>query len=245
MNHPQINTCIREVEDGPHTIWIDNFSKIHGCKIPTIDAGAWRNCLWTGTALRKYTGTVPVDVSIQRDAAGQVIPAMPDDLFANEAAFNSIFDRYAMQTDYWETSFVQEFKVTCVPLKPDAHKVNNRKHRRALQADSDTLHSMYPKEIAAVNIGSNLGLGKIIRVHYDDRKQGPGDRCQAYSALNVDENIFMRVLKVAHHKSRPRPKLAVNILDSLINNGTCRNEGDVLSRGAGHPLDPGCPIIYY
>lgn len=193
MTHKSVH---REVESGPHTIWIDNFSKVHGAKIPSIDIGAWRNCLWTGTAIRKYTGDRVIDMSVQLDGAGEVVPAMPDDLFANEADFNAVFDRCVLDTTYYDTSLTTLYRVNSVPLKPDACRVDNHNYRRALQGDTDRLRSMYPKEIAAVNIGSNLGLARIMRAHYDENNQGPGNRCTKYSALNVDENIFMRVLKV-------------------------------------------------
>lgn len=188
----------REVEKGPHTVWIDNFSKVHGCKIPNIDIGAWRDCLWTGVALKKYVGAVPVSTAVQVDPEGNIVPAMPDDLFEKERRFVKLFDRHKVTaTSYQTDSLVRQWKVNTVPLKPVAARVDNDQWRAALQGDQDKLSVMYPKELIAENIGSNLGLASVMREHYESRQQHIEGMCEDYSALNVDENIFMRIIKVA------------------------------------------------
>lgn len=187
------------VEQGAHTIWIDNFSKVHACKIPTIDVGAWRDCLWTGIALKKYNATVPLTMDLQTDEKERVVPAMPDDLFGTEEQLLTLLNKYKLSSEYQEECLVRIWEVDTVPMKPSASKVEQDDWRRALCGDGDKLSQMYPKEIVAVNVGSNEGLAHVMRGHYEDNKQHIPNECKTYSALNVDENIFKRTLKVKTH----------------------------------------------
>lgn len=165
-------------------------------KIPNIDIGAWKDCLWTGVAIKKYNGP-DMDMRLVFKPDGSMQPAMPDDLYAYVPTLKEMFKAFRVTGSYQPQSLVSRFQVNNVPLKPDYRRVNNNKWRSALQSDLDKLQHMYPKKLIALNIGRNDALGKIIRGHYEENKQHMEGQCDRYSALNTDENIFMRILKVS------------------------------------------------
>ncbi len=51
------------------------------------------------------------------------------------------------------------------------------------------------EELTAINIGSNPGLARILRMHYEKTGQDV-DEALKYTAFNVDINIFDRIAKV-------------------------------------------------
>jgi hypothetical protein len=185
----------RKVQAGPHTIWIDNFSKVYGMKIPSVDLGSWRDCLWTGVAIKKYNGP-ELNMRLVTKPDGTTETAMPDDMFAYVDQLKAMFQEHRVTGSYQAKCLTARWRVNNVPLKPDHRRVNNDKWRAALRSGLDKLEHMYPKELIALNIGGNAGLGKIMRVHYEENKQHLDGQCNHYSALNTDENIFMRILKV-------------------------------------------------
>ncbi len=134
------------------------------------------------------------------DAANPMgfLPAMPPNLFddAHVGQLVGLWNTHITNTTYYETSFVHKWKVNNVPLKPAAHKVSNPKWRQALRDRVDDLDTMHPRELMALNIGSNIGLARVVRRHYEDRKQDKDGECKTYSAFNVDCNIFDRIIKV-------------------------------------------------
>ena len=190
------------MEEGPHTIWLDNFSKIYGAKIPSIDIGTWRDCQWTGVAVKKYSGSKRVSMKMMYDDVGECIPAMPDDLFEWVPLLKSMFHVHRIKDDYHMTSMATKWEVNAVPLRPQPSKILNDNWRRALHSDADKLTQMYPKQIIKINIGSNEGFGRIMRKHYEDRSQHIIGMCEVYSSMNVDENIFWKLILVTHtHQS--------------------------------------------
>ena len=188
----------RVVEEGPHTIWIDNFSKIMGCRIPSIDVGAWRNCLWTGIAVRKYNGTEPVSMELMQTEEGQVIAAMPNDPFEYVARLTTLWKANRAKGSYFAQSFAHKWNINNAPVKPVLHRVVDQRHHATLSGTNSRLLTLHPREIVAENIGSNIGLGRIMRTVYEDNKQHNGE-CKKYIAINADINIFERVMKVHTH----------------------------------------------
>ena len=192
----------------PHTVWLDNFSKIYGCRFPNIDKGAWTNCLWTGIALHKYLGATRVTMDIIRDANGNDVPAMPDNVFAMVAMLQEVWMAYKATLDYRRHSLVSKWKVSCVPLKPQAENMPEGIWKQAIEQDVNTLRPLYPKAILPINIGSNLGLARIMRSHYIDNHQDVVETrrdprpCGKYTAFNADIDIFRRTLKVNSTESR-------------------------------------------
>ena len=74
--------------------------------------------------------------------------------------------------------------------------------REGIGADRDNLKNLYPEKISSENIGSNDGLARIMKELYEERGWGRSENeegaCREYSVLNVDCNIFDRIVKVLH-----------------------------------------------
>ena len=147
-------------------------------------------------ALRKYNGCHDITMDIMRDEDGEIIPAMPDDPFMYRAELLSMWRIHAVRGSYYEQSLCFRYEVSNVPPKPVFHKVNNDKHRRAVLGDTSTLSTHYAKGKLPINIGSNMGLARIMRDHYEEKKQHLDNECTSYTAFNADINIFDRVAKV-------------------------------------------------
>ena len=196
----------QEVATRPHVVWLDNFSKIYGRQMPNIDIGAWADCLWTGEAFRAYTGTVPVSMSIMYNE-GDIVPAMPDDLFDKESEFKACWEGALADLTYRAKSKLVKWSIRTVPIKPDATlAVEKIRWRNALKSDCSSLKTLYPHRIIRKNIGSNKGLAEIMRDHYTSNGQDVEGKCDKYSAFIVDENIYMRILKVHTHKKKGNRK---------------------------------------
>ena len=66
----------RIVKSKPHSLWIDNFSKITKWQIPSAEKDLFVSMLWTGYALRAYP--FEIDMTFKKDPLfNEVIPAMP------------------------------------------------------------------------------------------------------------------------------------------------------------------------
>jgi hypothetical protein len=90
---------------------------------------------------------------------------------------------------------VSKCHVRNVPLKPSADQMDDPKHKAALSERCNRLVEMYPVGLIKENIGSNLGLMRIMRSHFEEKNQHLA-ACHNYTAFNVDTNIFDRMLKV-------------------------------------------------
>ena len=174
--------------------------------MPNIDIGAWADCLWTGEAFRAYTGTVPVSMSIMYNE-GDIVPAMPDDLFDKESEFKVCWKGALADLTYHAKSKLVKWSIRTVPIKPDATlAVEKIRWRNALKSDCSSLKTLYPHCIIRKNIGSNKGLAEIMRDHYTSNGQDVEGKCDKYSAFIVDENIYMRILKVHTHTKKGNKK---------------------------------------
>lgn len=155
--------------------------------------------MWTGRAFRKCRLDVDVGVKV---LAGQVVPAMPDDLFAMEARFTKIFKSLCSSKIkdclQFSSSYMQQYNVSSVPVAFDKSKISNPAHLAAVERAPDRLDNMYTDKIIPLNIGSNVGLMQILRNHYEEEGQHRAAVCQRYSAFTTDVDIFDRIIKVQH-----------------------------------------------
>jgi hypothetical protein len=191
-----LNTDRTLKETKAYTLWLDNFSKLRALQIPNLEMGAWQSCLWTGRAFR--LSRVDVDMTVRHDAKNEVLPAMPDDIFEMYPATKNQFLHVTYtQPDcptLYSTSLTTTLKVNNVPLKPLAVSLRRADHKAAVEESHDGLSTCYPEGICTLNIGSNRGLIRLLRNHHDTfcvEQKG-----QRYTSLNVDNNIFDRVIKV-------------------------------------------------
>ena len=166
-------------------------------QIPDINLGTWRDCLWTGVALRACRKDV--SMSIIKDEEGKDIPAMPDQLFGRVGEFMTLFvevnPSHPLACEQYDMSLSVKTDIRNVPLKPNPDKLSLPQHRHALLSGTDKIDNLVTDRIINKNIGSNSGLLRILRDHYEDSGQSTG-ACERYTALNVDINIFERIVKV-------------------------------------------------
>lgn len=168
-------------------MWVDNFSKCHAVALQGIASGAFRDCNWTGQAIKVYQGP---DVSVDIDS----FPAMPDHIFDTGTA--SIVRRRIrtlckQKWKYLQQSWVERFKVNTVPVKPVVDPLAFPNLHRILNESRDGLRNFHPMAIMPQNIGSNRGLMLILKHISDSRSNASG-----FQFLCADCNIFMRIMKV-------------------------------------------------
>ena len=188
----------REVMLYPHMLWWDNFSKNIARYCPTLGGGVYSSCLWTGSAVFSSPEFRHLDSSVKFDPDGAVIPAMPEDLFANRFAVLQGLTRVFQQgRSRYSYSLSYKHQVHVVPLKI----LDEDDQKNQLSPDEHAMNIVYPERIMDKNIGSNLGLISLLKEELHD-KFGMGNpphhagECKNYVNINVDENIFYRVLKV-------------------------------------------------
>ena len=182
----------REVSQKPHVIWLDNFSKIIARSVPSLRGGVFSQCLWTGVAL--FTHPNPNINDKIRYSDNNVIPAMPDSIFTHrESVIDTIKYVIGNDHDYFQRSLVNKYQVNNIPLKVDVKRYPDMANKMNHPANS--FDNVYPSDMIDVNIGSNVGLVSIIRKIYNDHGMADGS-CSRYITLNVDENIYYRILKV-------------------------------------------------
>jgi len=199
-------------ERRPHTVWLDNFSKIYSKKMPNLASGAYDLCHWTGRAIR--VSKEYFDTSLMQDAQGRNIPAMPDDLFGEENALLARVDGLMAQPvgpgahpmHKYATSAVILWQVNNVPPRPH-RDLAPMKYFQVLTEHVDTVKGQcfIPTGVLKQNINTNEDLCRIIRSHYEDNNMHIHGAlaCTNYHALSTDMAIFHRVLKV-HSHSAPR-----------------------------------------
>ena len=129
---------------------------------------------------------------------GQIIPAMPEDPMKFRKKFIKEFSKACLENanmSRHSDSLLVRMDVRNVPLKPAPEKLHTARHKASLTDGHDNLNTMLPDTLFKINIGSNVGLGAILRKHYEDEKQHT-DECKRYTAFNMDCDIFDRTVKV-------------------------------------------------
>ena len=214
--------CRREIEEGPHVIWYDNYNKMYNKQLVSMSRDVLKLCNWTGRAVRPYLGTQPVSMKVKR-SRGEIVPAMPQ--LSELWEFTEVIDRAIIKqtgstiedsdsqqipTDFLDSSFYVLYGASRVPLKPDENKVPEE-YKEALRHSPDTLENFHPAGLIEQNIGSNEGLARVIRQLYDEKNMGSVLGASHYVALNVDCNIFSRLMKV-HASTQCMSRLVLSVL---------------------------------
>ena len=168
-------------------MWVDNFSKCHAVALQGIATGAFRDCNWTGQAIKVYQGA-DVSVDIGR------LQAMPDHIFETDTMSlvqqaNRELCKQGWQ--YLTGSMVERFSVNTIPVKPVVDPLSFPDMHIILNESRDGLRNFYPMAIMPQNIGSNRGLMLILKQISDSRRNP-----SCYQFLCADCNIFMRIMKV-------------------------------------------------
>lgn len=188
--------CDRVIKDQPHIQWIDNFSKIYFSKVPNVQQGTFKDALWTGIANKKYTGPNDIDLAVVRDDNNNVIHGMPSHyaLWENLGALYSEFKETDGEgMEYLQHSWVEKLDVDNVPLRPEVSKSRYPRLHASLLKSVSSLDHMIPEKLKKDNIGSNIGLFKVLRSILDDVE---GARVKRYRVVLSDIDIYWRIMKV-------------------------------------------------
>jgi hypothetical protein len=185
--------CVRQVRDGVHVLWVDNFSKTIARTIPTEKKGTYTPALWTGTAAFKGD-TAGISDTIVVGVNGDVVPAMPDSLLTYKYQVIAGVEYVMGQGMFYDSqSLMRKYDVRNVPPKVDTRRHPEMKD--VIDDGASSLANVLPVTLSKENIGSNRGLIAVIRELYVEYGMG-SEECTRYLTLNLDENIFWRVLKV-------------------------------------------------
>jgi hypothetical protein len=153
------------------------------------------SCLWTGVSV--FTTNLPEGFdAIKYDQYDAIVPAMPLDLFQDVDAVTTTlqFINNSLR-GYYDRSVVKQYDINNVPPKVDIKKFIEMKD--IYESRPHSLRSVKPKELIELNVGSNAGLLVILKGLYDEHHMST-DNCERYITLNVDENIYYRILKVIY-----------------------------------------------
>jgi hypothetical protein len=187
-------------------------------QIPSAEKEMYALMNWTGYALRLYP--FEIDMTFRKDPEmGEVVPAMPIDPLSYlprvlEKMKRFVYDRKENPSRKFVTSLSVLWAVHNVPVAPDARNpVIPAEFANGIAAKRDRLKNLHPEKLIDENIGSNKGLARVLRDIHDERGWGIEEHEEnaptEYSVLNVDCNIFDRILKV-HHFSTPVPTVSHN-----------------------------------
>ena len=179
----------RKIQQQLHVLWLDNFSKTYAVALQSIAKGAFKSCLWTGFAMKRYIGS-----SLRARMNNIGTRAMNKDLFAAQIMnqMKAKMDRFGnTKWDYLNNSIVQRYQVTSIPLKPYVDDAKDPQLHQILSESRDGVRNFFPMDILPENIGSNRGLLLILKRLSDENQASV-----QWKFLAVDCNIFLRVLKV-------------------------------------------------
>ena len=179
----------------PHALWWDNFSKFFANNVPTVMKDIFSSCLWTGVTVNEYSGPhVSIDV-VHDDESGDIVPAMPANIMLyKQDVNNTINECYRGDCSRFSESLVYCYAINSIPLTIDVKKFPQMKQQ--ITSETNSTKYIHPSNLIQQNIGSNRGLLYILRKFQEDHKMHYQDVCDKYHTLNVDENIYYRILKV-------------------------------------------------
>jgi hypothetical protein len=159
-----------------------------------IGAGTYRDCLWTVKGLLIPVDHEGIDLALRPGVSG-----FPDDMFDNRW-IRSIHRRLrkiesTMGEQYFDDSWPVRFNINRVPLGLDVDKVDDEKIRKRIADGRQGLTRFLPCAVEPLNIGSNIGLMKILKQLTDEESLIDVSQRQ-YKVIVSDCNIFNRIIKV-------------------------------------------------
>jgi len=183
-----------------HVIWLDNFTKyaFRAVQIPSFQVGTYHRQLWTGRAYR--VSRMGIDMSVRHDEHGEVIPAMPDDLFVGLDEVVQSLSRYsphkrrAMKRH--SRCLLTRYDVRNAPPCPDPDNLETLPHQTAVREHHDSMDNLFPDTILPTNIGQNKGFLRLMRQHYEDNCQEDDCEGARYSVFSTDIDICNKQLRV-------------------------------------------------
>jgi hypothetical protein len=127
---------------------------------------------------------------------GHVVSGLPRNPFAYVGAVTNNLQHVLRSGRYlYDESLVNRYDINSVPLKIDIKKFPEMD--RYVTHTINSTSTVFPVRLIDANIGSNVGLLAVLKQICEERgiynEQLPPTR---YTIMNVDENIFWRILKV-------------------------------------------------
>ena len=178
----------RELEESKIVVkWIDNFSKCYAVAMQGAASGAFKDCNWTGRALKVYQGP-HLDITLTS-------AAMPNDLFEATTVQTVLASIRRVMRHGWllyDRSIVKRFRVNNIPLKPVVDPVEHMDLHQVLSESRDGLTTFHPIDVMPQNVGCNRGLLLVLKQISDARSAS----ATTMEFLCCDCNIFMRIIKV-------------------------------------------------
>ena len=118
---------------------------------------------------------------------------MPDNLLEHQPSVMRGLQRvFGQGRSRYAESLVYKHQVNLVPLKITSADDQKNQHG----SEGHSMNVVFPERIMPQNIGSNLGLISLLKAELHDKHGMGTNECENYVNLNVDENIFYRILKV-------------------------------------------------
>ena len=187
------------METEPHVIWLDNFSKMFRTRMGSMGVDSINKMLWTGIAIKRFTQNPLETDAVMRDELGIVIPATAADPFVFTRSLIDLLETYTqtLSKAYVEShsnSLMVRWNAHTVPLTPDLAYLNPAM-RSTVEQCHDNMANFYPEGLDKNNIGSNIGLSRVVRKIYNERTMN-SIACKRYTIFTVDVNIYDRMLKV-------------------------------------------------
>ena len=220
LGQSQFYICFcRDIEESStYVTWIDNYNAKWRMKQQNIQKDGLQLANWTGIAVREYRGA-DIDMTVRRDDKNCIVPALPNDLFKHiPGVINFVknlsqhilqlhgerkhpFENLTGMSNFpflFDTSFMVKWGVDRVPLKPNPRSPRlPPEYKKAIEESPDTLTNFYPKAILPTNIGSNVGIVKILKDFYTDVvKRQKKQQVERYYIITCDENIYKRAMRV-------------------------------------------------
>lgn len=167
-----------------------------------MDKETFQKLLWSGIAVKRFAFPDQVSDAIMRDGAGYIIPGVATKPFAYVTQLLSLLFKMTQDAEgeplmLSSKSLMLQWDAHTVPLQPVVRKMHSSL-RPAVEAANDRMANFYPVGLCKENIGSNVGLSKIMRRFYIERQMHE-HVCNRYTTFSVDVNIYDRVLKVHCH----------------------------------------------
>ena len=189
----------RTIEDNEAHVGLwDNFSKMYRIKIADMRRTNLADCLWTGVAIRKYTGDAKVSMACISDGSFHV-DAMPSYPLGRLGTLLSTMEELCSERgemkNLFDTSKLVKWGVNRIPIVPMTVNMPS-KAKDSLSKGPLRLNHFIPKGLLRLNIGSNEGLARIIKIQLEDSGIGAETKPKIYKAVVADLNIFDRIIKV-------------------------------------------------
>lgn len=162
--------------------------------MPSMKRGTYSSCLWTGIANRKYTGGLDISLEYKHTDNGQLVTAMPPDLWQNEIRFLDLYqDMDESPEDYLQSSLCVSWNISNVPPKP---KIDERKYPQLVVKAKRCrrLDNMIPERMTKYNMASNEDTLLLLREILEETKT----RVKRYRVVLSDINIFDKLIKVKY-----------------------------------------------